>query len=587
MQAPSILIIDDDINSRISIEVILKSLGYELHFSNNYDDGLVRYLAIAPSVVVLNINNFDKVERSILKKFNLPVRQSNNIIALIEHGRERAMEVCYEIGVNYFIKKPYHVCELRSAVDRSVALKRFQQNPLIENVDLTRTQVELMPDNTHDYLTQLYNRRLMNEHVEKLIYKAKYNNAKFSLFYFNLDDFKKVNGTFGCEVGDQLLVLIVKRLNVLLRKNDLLARMEGDEFILAVEGISNPDTLTQLARKILGAFSAEFKVSDQAIYITCSIGISMYPYGGNTSVELVKNAHAALYKAKRAGRNCFRFHSNEMKREARCQIRMEQELVHALANNEFRIYYQPKIHRKTRAICGSEALIRWHHPTKGMISPNDFISIAEKSDLIIEIGRWVRYQVCSQLDRWQRNKFPLFPVSVNVSGKEFMRMEVLQNLIDLFLEFDVDQCLLELEITEGTSIENEKNEHINYVNMDYEIIRDMDVGMAIDDFGTGYCSLTYLKKFPIDTLKMDKSFVDDIINNKADASIAKTIIDMAHSLNMTVVAEGIENEKQKDFLFDNGCDQVQGYYYSRPLPVDAFEAYILSFIETGRKTVMP
>ncbi|PCK08054.1 MAG: GGDEF-domain containing protein [Alteromonadaceae bacterium] len=582
MQAPSILVIDDDISSRFSIEATLKSLDYELHFANNYEEGWAHYLALAPCVAILNLSHFDDPERDMLKRLDLPIERPNNIIVLVENNSEHAMEACYELGINCFLKKPYNVYEICGVVERSVALKQLQNQISIDKIDLERTRKKLVAGTTHDALTQLYNRRLMNDHIEILVSKSHCNDTRFALFYFNLDDFKKVNDTCGYEVGDQVLVLIVKRLSALLRVGDLLARMEGDEFILAIEGVSNLDALALLARELLNTFSSEFKVLDQVVYITSSIGISVYPYSGNSRAELIKNAHSALYKAKSAGRNCFRFHSNKMKLKVKCQIEIEQELVRALANDEFCIYYQPKIHRKTRTLCGTEALIRWCHPTKGLIAPNDFIPIAEKSDLIIEIGRWVRYEVCSQLACWQREKFPLFPVSVNVSGKEFMRMEVLQNLIDLFLEFDIDQRLLELEITEGTLIDSVKND-----NMDYEIIRGMDVRMAIDDFGTGYCSLTYLKKFPINTLKIDKSFVDGVVNNEADASIAKTIIAMAHSLNMTVVAEGIENEKQKDFLFDNGCDQVQGYYYSRPLPVEDFERYARSFIGKDKTRSIP
>ena len=252
------------------------------------------------------------------------------------------------------------------------------------------------------------------------------------------------------------------------------------------------------------------------------------------------------------------------------QLEMESDIQDALKNNEFFLHYQPKVCR-TGKVESAEALIRWVHPQKGTIRPDQFIPIAEKSELIIAIGKWVREEVCKQLLIWKQNNFPPIKVSVNVAAVEFSKKIVLQHLLDLFIKYDIDQRLLELEITEGTLMSS-----VDEGNMDYRILKNMNIGLSIDDFGTGYSSLGYLKSYPIDTLKIDKSFVDNIMTHSRDASITKTIIAMAHSLEMKVVAEGVEDKEQLQFLLDNGCDQIQGYYFSKPVLIDDFEQYVLT-----------
>ncbi|WDE14077.1 EAL domain-containing protein [Thalassomonas haliotis] len=422
----------------------------------------------------------------------------------------------------------------------------------------------------YDSLTGLYNRRMLIGHVQHAIALAKRQHQKFSLLYFDLDDFKKINDTFGHTVGDRLLQEFSQQVSEHIRETDIFARMGGDEFVLLISDTSDTSYLMQLAEKIMRIFSAGFYVEKLPVYITSSIGIAVFPESGVTPEELIKNADRAMYQAKEAGRNCYMFYSKEMNEMASAQLAMENDLRNALKNDEFTLYYQPKMNR-TGKVTGAEALIRWMHPQKGFISPAEFIPVAEKSDLIIEIGQWVREQVCQQLLIWKESSFPPIKVSVNVAAKEFTKHVVLQHLIDMFLKYDIDQHLLELEITEGTLMSSVDNG-----NMDYKVIKNMNVGLSIDDFGTGYCSLGYLKSYPIDTLKIDKSFIDNVTTNECDASITKTIIAMAHSLNMKVVAEGVETRAQHNFLLENNCDQIQGYFYNRPQEVKHFEEFVLS-----------
>ncbi|MCJ8337124.1 MAG: EAL domain-containing protein [Pseudomonadales bacterium] len=440
------------------------------------------------------------------------------------------------------------------------------------SVELQESNKQLYLLATYDPLTGLYNRRMLIEHVLHAISLAIRHKNRFCLLYFDLDDFKKVNDNCGHSAGDRLLVQVAERIGCLLRDSDTFARMGGDEFVVLVEGVEDSYSLTALARRIIAAFENDFWVGQQSFKVTSSIGIAIYPENGKNPEELIINSDTAMYAAKNTGRNCFKFYSESMNEQARVQLEVERDIKEALKNNEFSVYYQPKVNPIKGVVCGAEALIRWHHPKKGLISPAKFMPIAELSDLIIEIDKWVREQVCRQILSWEEKGFPRLKISVNVSGKEFMRSEVLQHLIDLFEQYAVNQNLMELEITENTLMVNQEQG-----NTDYRTIRDMGVGLSIDDFGTGYCSLGYLKKYPVDTLKIDKSFIDNIINNERDAAIAKTIISMAHSLDMVVVAEGVETAGQRDFLIAHNCDLIQGYFYSAPMPIQQFDQFVINF----------
>ncbi len=440
------------------------------------------------------------------------------------------------------------------------------------SVELQESNKQLHLLATYDPLTSLYNRRMLIEHVLHAISLAIRHKNSFCLLYFDLDDFKKINDNCGHSAGDSLLIQVAERIGSLLRDSDTFARMGGDEFVVLVEDVEDSYSLTALARRIIAAFETDFRVGQQSFKVTSSIGIAIYPENGENPEDLIINSDTAMYAAKNKGRNCFMFYSESMNEQARIQLEVEKDIKEALKNNEFSVYYQPKVNPIKGLACGAEALIRWHHPKKGMISPAKFIPIAELSDLIIEIDKWMRVQVCRQIIIWEEKGFPRLKISVNVSGKEFMRNEVLQHLIDLFEQYDVDPSLMELEITENTLMVNQEQG-----NTDYRTIRDMGVGLSIDDFGTGYCSLGYLKTYPVDTLKIDKSFIDNVISNDREAAIAKTIISMAHSLDMVVVAEGVETALQRDFLVAHNCDLIQGYFYSAPMPIEQFDQFIIDF----------
>lgn len=422
-----------------------------------------------------------------------------------------------------------------------------------------------------DDLTGLYNRRMLLDYLEHTVTLSRRVRIPFGLIYLDLDGFKKINDSLGHYIGDKLLQQVSDRVRRLVRESDILARMGGDEFVLLIPEVKSPDHLAIIAKKIIADLEADFNIEQKVIKMTSSVGITFNKDNTISAKEILQNADAAMYSAKDLGGNGFKFYSDKMNAASRSQAVLESDIKSALKNDEFSVFYQPKIDPLSGSVHGAEALIRWFHPEKGLVPPNDFIPTAEKSDLIIELDQWVRKEVCRQLTIWKDNSFPLFPVSVNVSAREFMMREVHKDLVVLFSEYDIDKQYLELEITENTLLNCGEQG-----GTDLEAIRSMGIGLSIDDFGKGYCSLSYLKQFPVGTLKIDKTFIDNCVVSERDGIIANTIISMAKSLGMSVIAEGVETAEQKEFLIHHGCNFIQGYYYSRPLPCEEFEQYVLT-----------
>jgi diguanylate cyclase (GGDEF)-like protein len=423
-----------------------------------------------------------------------------------------------------------------------------------------------------DPLTGLANRRMLEEHVEHALARSKRSKSSFALFYLDLDDFKKVNDNLGHAAGDRLLKEIADRISGQLRESDIFSRLGGDEFVVLVERASTSDDPAVVAKRILRIFEPEFKLGEHLVKVSSSIGVSIYPADGESATKLLQNADTAMYKAKEAGRNAFMFYSLDMTRAANAQLIMENEIRKALQTDAFRLYYQPRVNAALGVICGAEALIRWQHPEKGLIAPAEFISVAEKSDLIIDIGNWVRQEAVQQLASWAGGDFASMKISVNVSGKEFLKNKVIPHLQTLFAQTGLEQNLLELEITESTLMAG-----VAAGVEEVDLLQGMGMGLSVDDFGTGYSSLSYLKNHAIDTLKIDRSFIDSVIYDERNASIVRAIIAMAHGLNISVVAEGVENAAQRDFLQAHQCDQMQGFFYCTPLPVAEFESFVRSF----------
>lgn len=389
--------------------------------------------------------------------------------------------------------------------------------------------------------------------------------TQVAVMLIDLDRFKVINDTLGHAIGDRLLQEVAQRLTGCLREGDTVARLGGDEFMLLLPGVEHTKSTIKIVQKILETFKSPFYFNDHELHITTSIGIALYPDDGEDAQTLLKNADTALHRAKEQGRNNYQFYTSTMNATALERLSLEGKLRHALEREEFVVYYQPQVSLSTGQIVGMEALVRWRHPDLGLIPPMKFIPLAEETGLIIPLGFWVLRTACAQNKAWQKAGYPPLRVAVNLSTRLFKQQTFIQVVAQTLHETGLDPDYLELELTEGIIMEN-----IETTITTLKELKKMGVHISVDDFGTGYSSLAYLKRFPIDTLKIDRSFVLDITTDPDDAMIAMLIINVAHHLKLRVIAEGVETKEQLAFLRSHGCDEIQGYLFSRPLPAEEF-----------------
>ncbi|AMC36459.1 EAL domain-containing protein [Janthinobacterium sp. B9-8] len=429
-----------------------------------------------------------------------------------------------------------------------------------------RRETQLAQLATHDPLTGLANRALLNDRLACAITRSQRYDSIAAILLIDLDRFKNINDSLGHAVGDILLKLVATRLESLMRAGDTVARMGGDEFAIVTDLVAKEDAAT-VARKVLSTLSAPYTIEQAELFVTPSIGISFSPDDGMDADSLLRRADVALYQVKENGRNHFRFFAPEMNQRATRILEMESALRNALVRNEFELYYQPKIDLFSGALVGAEALIRWQHPEMGQIQPIQFIPFAEESGMILPIGEWVLNEACKQAKKWHE-KLPL-SIAVNLSALQFRQDNIVEIITAALQNAQLDGKYLELELTESVVVQN-LDAAIVYLKR----LKQLGVTLAMDDFGTGYSSLSYLKQFPFDTLKIDRSFIQNVITEPNDAMIAIAIISMAHSMRLNVVAEGVETESQMHFLHRQNCDQIQGYYFSKPLTAIAFDEFI-------------
>jgi diguanylate cyclase (GGDEF)-like protein/PAS domain S-box-containing protein len=422
----------------------------------------------------------------------------------------------------------------------------------------------------HDFLTGLPNRMLLNDRINQAIGFAPRHDKKVAILFLDLDGFKHINDSLGHPVGDKLLQSISERLVGCVRGADTVSRQGGDEFVVLLSEVEHAEDAAISARRILAAVADVHAIDGHDLHITTSIGISVYPDDGQDAETLIKNADTAMYQAKENSRQTFRFFKPDMNVRAVERQEVEESLRRALDRKEFELYYQPKVDLRTGEIAGAEALARWRHPTRGLLSPIHFIPVAEDSGLIQPLGNWVLREACTQAKHWRDAGLALPRIAVNISALEFRSEGFLEGVFAILDETQLDPAALELELTESALMK-----HAESTNAILRALKDKGVTLAVDDFGTGYSSLSYLRKFPIDTLKIDQSFVRQISTEGDDTTMVTAILNMARSLRLRVVAEGVENEKELAFLTANNCDVAQGYLFSRPLPSDQFAALLI------------
>lgn len=480
--------------------------------------------------------------------------QSLVSVPVIVEGRIEAF-----IGIDSVAKKKVWTSE-------QISMLYIMANILSSGIVQVRADKEIEFMAYYDNLTKLPNRFLFEDRVNQAINLAKRSSNFISVIFIDLDSFKSVNDTIGHKGGDELLIQVAERLKNCVRKTDTVARFGGDEFMLMINNIKDHTVIQDIADKVMENFSEPFRVFGQDFLVTASAGVAIYPVDGENSAALVKNADIAMYKAKEKGRNRYALCTQEIKDEVQMSMELSNDLYRALDGDEFELYYQPQVDLATKQIAGVEALIRWNHPTKGMINPGTFIPIAEKNSLINGIGDWVLETACRQNKQWQDQGLPKIEMAVNLSAVQMINPNIAEKIENIIKESGLDPKYVELEITESIAIKE-----TDYVLEVLNKLKKIGVSIAIDDFGTEYSSLSRLKDLPIDRIKIDMQFIQGIESNEKDKAITMIIINLAKSLDLNVLAEGVETNEQLDYLNEQMCDYVQGYYYYRPMPASEME----------------
>lgn len=513
-----------------------------------YKDPVPVFVAAITTIVHHFVFNF--LQQYEVTLFGMPVMVFNygcGIDIVLLHGVFVLVEA---LVIGYII---------RLQIEYGIALNRSENEIAELNQELSHTSM-------HDTLTGLPNRHNLHSQMNLMVANANRYNQKFAVAFLDLDHFKNINDTLGHNVGDQLLKTVAKKLTSILRENDIVSRIGGDEFIMVINDIKSPFALEQVVKKILDSFREEWLIAGHMLRLSTSIGAAIYPDDSKEINELMKFADIAMYKAKNEGRDRFSFFTSDLNRQVKTEVEIANDMHRALEEGEFQLYYQPKVEIESGNIIGAEALIRWRHHERGMIFPNLFIPIAENTGFILSLGEWVIHETAAMIRRLQNAGYNDIHVSCNVSTRQFQNLQLYSEIEEAIRIHDIDPKLFAIEITESVMMQ--------YLDITLELltrIKKLGIHVCMDDFGTGYSSLSYLRQFPIDSLKIDKKFVDDI-NEQGDNEqiLINTIIAMGESLHLNVIAEGAETAYQVNYLQKHGCQYYQGYYYSKPIPEEDF-----------------
>lgn len=576
-ETPLILVVDDDPMIRVLVSEALKQIGFAVEEAENGREALDFLQCGQPDVVLLDVlmpemDGFHTCQalRALPQGKHVPVLMMTGLddMASIDHA--------FEMGATDFITKPLNYAILGHRV--RYLLRTMQA---FESVRKSRKEIHHLA--FYDPLTNLPNRRLFGDRLQQAIESARRNNHLMGILFIDIDNFKRINDSFGHSVGDKLLRTVSSQLVSCLRCSDSVSRvldeeqisvsrLGGDEFTVLLTHLAKAEDAARVAKRIIDAVSVPLLLGDEEVVVTPSIGISVFPYDGDGVEDLVKSADTAMFHAKENGKNNYQFYTNSMSTSAFERLSMENALRKALGNDEFELHYQPKIDLASNRVIGLEALIRWNHSEMGLVSPADFIPLAEETSLIVPIGEWVLHTVCAQISKWRQTGLDSLRVAVNLSACQF-RQTMLTQLVRRILDnTGVAPQLLEIELTESVIMDD-----IQTSSMVLRDLKTMGIHISMDDFGTGYSSLSMLKRLPLDSLKIDGSFVRDITTDTDDAAIVAAVISLAHSLRLRVIAEGVETGEQLDFLCKRGCDEVQGYLYTRPLPAADIETWLHAF----------
>ena len=552
-----ILLVDDDDVDRLTVRRAMEQSGL------NYD--LTEAVDGAGALVACAAQKFDCV----FLDYRLPdydgdiifaemVAEHDSQAAVIfltgENDEKLAQKMMGSGAVDYLTKAEISGTVLRRAVQYASARHNFHK----QLAEMARI----------DVLTGLPNRSVFESVLTKAIAQAGRAQNMVAVTLLDLDNFKDVNDTLGHAAGDQLLKMMSERLSARGRVTDTVIRLGGDEFAIIAPNINDAQGASRHAQKIIDALAEPFEGEDQKLFMSCSAGIALAPMDGTDPTQLLKCADMALYRAKAEGRGRFHFFDEKMNTAGQDQRALESDLRQAVAKNEFELFYQPKVDIRTGQVLGTESLIRWNQPERGLIPPNDFIPAAEKCHLIVEIGDWVLRETCRQHVAWRDAGIPPLNCSINLSPHQLKDTQIIASVDRALKQSGLEDGCLEIEITESAILDNIKS-----ISELLGMLRMRGVSVSIDDFGTGYSSLTHLKQLPVDTLKIDRSFVSNLPGDEGDAAITSATISLGKTFGLKVIAEGVEDQEQLDFLRREGCDQAQGYYLSRPMPAAEFPSW--------------
>ena len=558
-ERPIVVLADDDPSIRLMIRHVLESEDFDIVEAS---DGLEAIKAVEkhhPALILLDavmpgIDGFTTCQQIKEKGHtDIPVMMITGL------DDDASVERAYEVGAIDFITKPIKWAVLKHRV-KSVVSKVIAER-----------KVQLLA--YQDSLTSLPNRLLFADRLEQAVVRSERSRTSMALMLIDIDDFKLVNDSFGHDAGDKLIKAVGQLISKSLRRADTIARLGGDEFAVIIEGIESADDAISIADNLTTILEHNVRLDDQETYTSASIGIAVYPDDGKDARTLLKNADTAMFRAKESGRHCFQFYKPEMSVSAMERLELENSLKAAFENDEFVINYQPIIDIHKNEITGVEALLRWQHPEKGMIQPEEFVGVIEDCGLIIALGEWMINSVCKQVRTWQDAGLKEQSVSINLAPRQFTEQDLVAVFKQAISEYDIEASSLAVEITELTLIDN-----LGEVESTLKKLREMGMKVLLDDFGTGYASLAYLKEFPVDIVKIDRDFVAGIPDNREDSAIVEAISGLTRGLKLALLAEGVENERQLDMLKGLGCQYGQGYYWSKAIPGDEYEQFYMNQI---------
>lgn len=592
-QQAKILVCDDDQNVRLLTRQCLEAEGMLVVEAANGEEALELLVSDRPDLVFLDVEMPGMTGLEACRRIReMPQGESIPIMIVTGSDDRQSIDQGFQAGATQYKTKPLNW----SLLGRDVQYMLRASNAFNS---LKRQEDRLRYLAYYDPLTSLPNRRNFNEQLNRIIKRSQRQSTSAALLFIDLDHFKRINDSIGHARGDSLLVEIAKRLTLELREDDAvnyfsdnsaadddnrpgteIARLGGDEFTVVLSNVAHIRDIEKVARRILNSLSEPIALKSHNPVVTPSIGIALYPQDGTDPDTLIRNADTAMYVAKAEGRACFRFYDEEMNAKAVEQLKMEEELRDAMRNHELELRYQPQVDCLTGKVVSMEALVRWKHPERGMVSPLEFIPVAEGTGLIIELGEWVMEEVARNCQFWQSRGVEPFRVCVNISPLQFNQSNLPQWIRGFLEHSGLPPERLELELTESAIMTDAET---NIAKL--RELKDLGVGLAVDDFGTGYSSLSYLKRFPIDTLKIDQSFIADL-DTPDGAAIIDAILALAKTLNLRSIAEGIENEHHMSYLVANGCELLQGYFFSRPLyPEDVPNAMLQNHLDLIQKSM--